>query len=147
MTLMHEIETTHPNRKKRRIGRGGKRGTYSGRGQKGQRARAGRNIKSQEREALLRIPQKRGTGFDRRSKNRGRNLVVINISVINRAYTEGETVSPKTLMAKKVIARRFSRMPLIKILSQGEVTKRLIVKGCDVSKSVREKIERAGGTC
>jgi large subunit ribosomal protein L15 len=147
MVFMHLIKRAGKNKVKRRLGRGGKRGTYSGRGQKGQRARAGRNIRSQERESLLKIPQKRGVGFDRRSRNRALAIAVIDLAVINRAYKEGEIVSPKTLISKGIVGRNFGRRPRIKILGAGEVTKRLAVKNCDVSASAGAKIKAQGGTC
>jgi large subunit ribosomal protein L15 len=147
MVLMHEIRRVQRRKIKRRVGRGGKRGTYSGKGQKGQRARAGHKIRSQEREFLQKIPQKRGTGFDRRYKNQTPNTFVLNLQVINKVYKEDEMVNPKTLMTKGLIEKRFSRQPVVKILGQGELTKKLIIKGCDVSESARQKIEAIGGKC
>jgi large subunit ribosomal protein L15 len=58
--LIHELQPEHKTRDKKRIGRGGKRGGYSGRGQKGQKSRAGRRIRPAERDIILRLPKLRG---------------------------------------------------------------------------------------
>lgn len=58
---LHQLKPLHPNKRpKPRVGRGGKRGTYSGRGQKGQRARAGHRIRPASRDLLQRLPKLRG---------------------------------------------------------------------------------------
>ncbi|MFA6136146.1 MAG: uL15 family ribosomal protein [Candidatus Paceibacterota bacterium] len=75
---LHEIKSKTRNKSKRRVGRGGKRGTYSGRGQKGQKARAGRRIKPAQREILLRFPKKRGY----KNKPKGKRTTAINIKRI-----------------------------------------------------------------
>jgi len=56
---LHDLKISI-KKKKKRVGRGGKRGTYSGRGQKGQKARAGRRIRPAERDLILKIPKLRG---------------------------------------------------------------------------------------
>lgn len=57
---LHQISPLHKLKESKRVGRGGKRGTYSGRGMKGQKARAGRRIRSQFRDFVLRVPKLRG---------------------------------------------------------------------------------------
>ncbi|OIO49751.1 MAG: hypothetical protein AUJ39_00315 [Parcubacteria group bacterium CG1_02_42_13] len=57
---LHELAPIHINKGKKRIGRGGKRGTYSGRGTKGQKARAGHRIRPAERDLIQRLPKLRG---------------------------------------------------------------------------------------
>lgn len=57
---LHEIQPFHKNRDKKRVGRGGKRGVTSGRGTKGQRARAGHRIRPAERDLIQRLPKLRG---------------------------------------------------------------------------------------
>lgn len=59
---LHELQPKTKNKKKKRIGRGGKRGTYCGRGLKGQKSRAGRRIRPAVRDVILRIPKLRGKG-------------------------------------------------------------------------------------
>jgi len=57
---LHQLQPANKNQKKKRIGRGGKRGTYSGRGVKGQKSRAGRHIRPAERDLIQRLPKLRG---------------------------------------------------------------------------------------
>ena len=57
---LHELRPVHKNKSKKRIGRGGKRGTYSGRGMKGQKSRAGRKIRPAIRDLIQRTPKLRG---------------------------------------------------------------------------------------
>ena len=57
---LHEVVPIHKNKSKKRIGRGGKRGTYSGRGMKGQKSRAGHKISPAIRDLLQRTPKLRG---------------------------------------------------------------------------------------
>jgi len=57
---LHELKPTIQNKSKKRIGRGGKRGTYSGRGMKGQKSRAGRKIRPAIRDLMQRTPKLRG---------------------------------------------------------------------------------------
>ena len=136
---LHDLQ----GKKKRgkRVGRGGKRGTFSGRGTKGQRARAGRRIRPQLRDVLMKIPKKRGYRF---TAFRARPAVV-NVSALERVFQNGEIVSPKTLVEKRVLAKKSGAYPSVKILGTGELTKSITVEGCEVSASAKAKIEKAGG--
>lgn len=66
---LHELQSLHPNKKEKRVGRGGKRGTYSGRGVKGQSSRAGHRIRPAERDLIQRMPKLRG--FANKPKRKG----------------------------------------------------------------------------
>lgn len=57
---LHELQPFHATKTEKRIGRGGKRGTTSGRGTKGQKARAGHRIRPAERDLIQQLPKKRG---------------------------------------------------------------------------------------
>lgn len=57
---LHELQPNHGYADRKRIGRGGKRGNTSGRGQKGQKSRAGRRIRPAERDLIQRLPKLRG---------------------------------------------------------------------------------------
>lgn len=146
MVLINEIRRQHGLRRAQRVGRGGKRGTYSGRGQKGQRARAGRNIKSQARESLLKIPQRRGTGSKTRALSLKRKPLALNVNDFVAVYKEGETVSPKTLVQRGIISKVSGRIPAVKILGRGKVDKKLVFSGVFVSRIVRTQVEKLGGT-
>ena len=65
---LHQIQPSHTRKTKRRVGRGGKRGTYCGRGTKGQRARAGKKLKPAIREIIKKIPKLRGYKLKRKIK-------------------------------------------------------------------------------
>lgn len=69
---LHQVQPTHKNKSKKRIGRGGKRGTYSGRGMKGQKSRAGRKIRPAVRDLIQRTPKLRGTGDKAAQYRRGK---------------------------------------------------------------------------
>jgi len=58
---LHQIAPEHKKNPKKRIGRGGKRGTYSGKGVKGQKSRAGKRIRPGTRDLIQQIPKLRGS--------------------------------------------------------------------------------------
>lgn len=129
------------NKKAKRVGRGGKRGTFSGRGTKGQRARAGRRIRPQLRDALMKVPKKRGYRF---TAFRTRPCTV-QVTLIERIFQKGEIVSPQTLAEKGILSKKGTMLPKVKILSTGTLTKNVTIEGCEVSMSAKEKIEKVGG--
>ena len=141
---IHELKRTTKNYKAPRVGRGGKRGKTSGRGTKGQLARAGHKVRPQIRDTIKKIPKLRG---------RGRNFlksivlpnVVINLSVLEKHFAGGEAVSREILVAKKLVSINKGSTANVKILGTGEITKKLIVSDCLVSTSAKEKIEKVGG--
>ena len=139
---LHQLKAIHKKKKRKRVGRGGKRGTYSGRGMKGQRSRAGKRLKPVIRELIKRYPKLRGYKFKRyRPKP-----AIINLEVLERKFQTGEKVTPKSLLERGLIRRIKGRLPGVKILGTGDLTKRLTIEGCQVSKSAKEKIKKSGGT-
>jgi large subunit ribosomal protein L15 len=143
---LHELQPTTKRASAKRIGRGGKRGKTSGRGHKGQKARAGNSTRPEMREIIKKLPKLRGHGVNRaKTVNNERVLpAVINVSMLNTF--EGTDVTPKTLVAAGLIASRRKSAPVVKILGNGELSKKLTVSGCQVSKTAKEKIESAGGS-
>ena len=139
---LHQLKPIHKPKKARRVGRGGKRGTYAGRGIKGQKARAGRRLKPVIRELIKKYPKLRGYKF----KPKKEILAIVNIEVLEKKFKTGEIVNPKTLLEKKIIRRIKGKVPKVKILGEGKITKALTVEDCLISKQAREKIEKAGGT-
>ena len=139
---LHQLRPKHKLKKRKRIGRGGKRGTYAGRGSKGQLARAGRKMQPIIRELIKKYPKLRGYRFKKRAKN----IAVINIEVLEKNFRASDIVTPKGLFEKRLIRRIKGRVPQVKILSKGKITKKLIIENCEVSKMAKEKIEKAGGT-
>jgi len=134
---LHELRPNNQNKKKKpRVGRGGKRGTYSGKGVKGQKSRAGRRIRPAERDFIQRLPKLRG------HKNMPKRPPARAINLKDLEKFSGEIVNPKSLYKFKFIKKPKGR---VKILSKGEVKRALIIQGLEISKSAREKIEKAGG--
>jgi large subunit ribosomal protein L15 len=131
------------NKRKRIIGRGqgSGRGTTAGKGNKGQKARSG---------------GKTYVGFEggqmplyRRLAHRGfsnypfkKVFQVINLGEIEKRYDNGETVDMATMIGKGLVKKAES----VKILGNGDLTKKLNFRVDAVSASAREKIEKAGGT-
>jgi len=145
---LHDLKRKNPNKRPKRVGRGGKRGKTSGRGTKGQKARAGHRIRPEMRDTIKKISKRRGMG-----KNRARTVhpdriepVVVNLAAIERLFSAGEIVNQKTLLEKGLVRMKKGKMVPVKILGTGDVTKKLTIERCLISKSAREKIEKAGGT-
>ncbi len=134
---LHQLKPGHKGRKGRRIGRGGKRGTYSGRGIKGQRARAGARIRPQERDILKKIPKLRGYKF----KSFKPGPAIVNLDAIEKRFAEGETVNPASLRAKGLIANVQGRVPKVKILGKGELKKKVQFEGVTFSGAAASKLK------
>ncbi|PIP23536.1 MAG: 50S ribosomal protein L15 [Candidatus Nealsonbacteria bacterium CG23_combo_of_CG06-09_8_20_14_all_38_19] len=138
---LHELKPTHKNKKPKRVGRGGKRGTYSGKGIKGQKARAGRRFKPMIRELIKRYPKLKGYKF----KKLMLKPSIVNLEVLEKNFEDSDTITPEALLQKNLVRRIKGRAPQVKILGNKDIKKLLIVEGCLVSKSAKEKIEKAGG--
>jgi large subunit ribosomal protein L15 len=131
-----------------RVGRGGKRGKTSGRGTKGQNARAGHRKRPEMRDIIKKLPKLRGHG-----KNRSRTVridrttyVPVNLAALETAFAAGDTVTPATLFKKGLVASRAGRVRQVKILGTGTLTKALSVSDVAASAAARAAIEKAGGS-
>ncbi len=142
----HEIKKTHKNRKRKLIGRGGKRGTFSGRGTKGQKARAGHRIRPQLRDAIKKLHKKRGFGIHRADSVNAERVKAkaISLAALLRVSAPGDIVTPLFLFEKGLLKRK--KRAKVKILGGGEFLKKITVSGCAVSESAKEAIEAAGGS-
>ncbi|ETB64024.1 TPA: 50S ribosomal protein L15 [Candidatus Nomurabacteria bacterium] len=138
---LNTLKREHPNKKARLVGRGGTRGKTSGRGGKGQTARAGNKRRPELRDIIKKLPKLRGYRF----KSFKIKPNPINIGELN-VYKGGETVNPKSLFEKKLIEKEGGNLPKVKILGSGEINIKITVENCEVSSSARAKIEKAGGT-
>ena len=125
-----------------RIARGGKKGTTSGRGTKGQKSRAGHNIRPAERDMIKKMPKLRGYRFKGAA---GKENTIVNLKSLEAKFTGGDTVTPAVLLEKGIISRKSGRLPAVKILGSGELKKKLFFKECLVSGSAKESIKKAGG--
>jgi large subunit ribosomal protein L15 len=138
---LHQLKKNTTFKRKKRVGRGGNTGTYCGGGGKGQKGRAGAKFKPLIREWVKKYPKLRGYNFNVLS-----SVSSVNLDVLDKKFKEGETVSPETLASKRILRRVDGKLPAVKILSKGELKKALVFNDCSVSKSAKEKIEKAGGT-
>lgn len=140
MAQVHTVRPKTKTRQSRRVGRGGKRGTYSGRGMKGQKSRSGARIRPQIRDMIKRIPKLRG---DNTSPPPGPRPMTIPLSLLARGFGEGTSVTPKTLKATGLI--KSVRVP-VKIVGVGGAPKKVKIVGVAVSSAARKAIEDAGGS-
>ncbi|MDI6602922.1 MAG: uL15 family ribosomal protein, partial [Patescibacteria group bacterium] len=126
---LQELKPIHKRKKRKRVGRGGKKGTYSGRGIKGQKARAGRRLKPVIRELIKKYPKLRGYKF----KQAKLKPAIVNIETLEKKFQAGEVVTPKVLLEKKLVRRIKGRLPRVKILGKGKLSKPLTVENCLIS--------------
>lgn len=142
---IHDLFPAPGSRKSRkRVGRGNGsgHGSTAGRGDKGQNSRAGGGkgpgFEGGQNPMHMRLPKL--PGF----KNRNRvEYSVVNVSRLDQVFAEGDVVTAETLVEKGVIK---SAAELVKVLGDGEITKKLTVKVNKVSVPAQAKIEAAGGT-
>lgn len=144
---MHELTPANISPASRRVGRGGKRGKTSGRGGKGQTARAGNKPRPEWRDTIKKIPKRRGFG-----KNRGRTVVpqipfaVVALSALSARFKDGDTVTVRALLKSGMIRSRKGAALRVKVLGGGALDKKLTLEGCLVSESAKAAILKAGGT-
>lgn len=112
----HNLKKNKTNRKAKQVGRGGTRGKTSGRGTKGQNARAGRKKRPEMRDIIKRLPKLRGRGKNF-LKSRLEKPLPINLSRVKDQFKAGEEINAKTLLAKGLIKTKNGRIPKIKILN------------------------------
>ena len=144
---LHELQRDTRNRTKKRVGRGGTRGKTSGRGHKGQKQHGGHGIRPQMRDVIKKLPKLRGHGKNRARTvhDSRRDVIPVNLATLESVFNAGDTVDPSTLREKKVIRLKKGTKQTVKVLGTGELSKKLTVSGCSVSKVALAKIEGAGG--
>lgn len=141
---LHEVNKgIVKHRRPKRIGRGpgSGQGKTAGKGHKGQKALAGWQAKS--------IFSGGGTPLIRRVPKRGFNnkvfaskVVAVNVGDLEELFNAGDTVTLEALKEKNVAKGRFDEL---KILGDGELTKKLTINAHRFSATAKEKIEKAGG--
>ena len=130
-----------PRQNRNRVGRGpgSGNGKTSGRGQKGQNARSGGGVRlgfeGGQTPLARRLPKRGFTNFNRKE------YAIVNVETLNR-FEEGTTVNVALLLEKGIIKKELSGL---KVLGNGELTKKLTVEAVKFSKSAKEAIEKAGG--
>ncbi|MGI9013876.1 MAG: 50S ribosomal protein L15 [Phycisphaerales bacterium] len=144
--MIHEITVQVGRyRTRKRIGRGdgsGHGGT-SGRGHKGAKSRAGwtyrPHFEGGQMQLFRRIPKRGFSNFNFRN-----DYAIVNLKSLDNAFENGATVDIETLAKLGIV--RDTKLPL-KVLGEGELTKKLTVTAAAFSASARRKLEEAGGTC
>lgn len=141
MVQIHQINFRL--KRKKRIGRGRSRGNYSGRGIKGQKARAGRKIKPMLREIIMKFPKLRGIGNVKKLKP---PIFEINLEDINEKFFDNEKVSIASLQEKGLLEiPKSCKTFKVKILGKGDLERRLIFdRNLLISQSALQKIEKSG---
>ena len=155
---IHDVKPIHKNKPVMLVGRGGKRGKTSGRGTKGQNSRAGHKNRPEVRDFIKRIPKLRGRGVSP-FKSFAIKPWSVSLSSIEAAFKTGDSVTPKTLVEKKIVQMVSGKIPKIKIIGgkivsatekggaeKSPVTKKFIISGVIVSAGAKAVIEKAGGS-
>ncbi|MBI4414998.1 MAG: 50S ribosomal protein L15 [Candidatus Kerfeldbacteria bacterium] len=129
-------------RRHRRVGRGhgSGRGTYAGKGIKGQRARTGGRtgiVRRSLKHIIGRLPKQRGF------LPRHPAYTALNLSVLQRLFHDGDTVSPTTLAVHGIAVHGRG----LKILGSGKLEKKLTVNAHAFSRTAERGITAAGGRC
>ena len=140
---LHELSPVEGSKKDaKRIGRGHGSGwgKTAGKGHKGQKARSGGGVRpgfeGGQMPLQRRVPKR---GFNNIF---AKNVVTINLSVLNRKFEDGATVDVEALVNAGVIKNGFDA---VKVLGNGKIDKKLTVKVSAFSESAKTKIEAAGG--
>ena len=138
--LLHEISSSNKNAQPR-VGRGGKRGTTSGRGQKGQKARSTGLIgkpwfQGGQTPLIRRLPKR---GFKQPFQDK---VAEVYLSQLDQ-FDAGAVISENELRVMGFVKGQVDK---IKVLASGELTKKLTVRAHAFSKAAKEKIEKLGGS-
>lgn len=139
---IHNLKRVHKNKKDRIVGRGGKHAKTSGRGGKGQTARAGNKRRPELRDIIKKLPKNRGYKF------KSIELKPVNVSLDNiiAEYKKGGEINPTILVESNIAKKVKGFIPKIKILDgKMDLAVKLEISKCLVSNSVKEKVEKAGG--
>lgn len=141
---MQAHQLTKTKKVRRRIGRGGKRGTFSGRGTKGQKARSGRRIRPQVRDIIKKMHKRRGYSF----KSFYKKPYVINIGDIDKKFNppaggaDKITITLELLISSGLVKAKKGERFKIKILGKGRTEKKFSFhKDLLLSDSVKKYVE------
>ena len=149
---LSSLKPAQPRKSAKRVGRGlgSGKGRYSGRGLKGQKSRAGSHkmragFEGGQMPAYMRLPKDRGsTSKDAMPIGPFRTFTQpVNVRDLEARFEAGDVITPETLKERGLISN--TRID-VKILGQGDLTKKLSISAHRFSATAREKIEAAGGT-
>lgn len=140
---LHELAPAQGSKKEvKRIGRGAGsgQGKTAGKGHKGQKARAGRGMRpgfeGGQMPLQRRIPKR---GF---VNIFGKEMATVNVAQLDAKFEDGATVDTAALIAAGLIKKELDG---VKVLGNGEISKKLDIKVNAYSESAKSKIEAAGG--
>lgn len=138
---LNQLKRKHQNKDAKRVARGGKRGKTSGRGTKGQKARAGHRMRPELRDIIKKLPKNRGyktQSFEVKPQP-------VNLALLEKYFADGDKVTPVILLAKKLVVKVGGKVPKVKILGTGTISKKVEIAGCTISVSAKTAVEKAGG--
>ena len=122
-------------------GAGSGNGKTAGKGHKGQNARSGGGVRPGFEGGQLPLYRK----LPKRGFNNfrfGKKYVIVNVGTLNDKFNDGDVVDCAALLASGIVNKVFDG---VKVLGEGDITKKLTVKAAIFSASAKEKIEAAGG--
>ena len=129
-------------KKSKLVGRGGKRGKTAGRGTKGQSARSGNKKRPELRDIIKKLPKLRGYKFN----VIGNKMSTITLTQLEKAVQDGEKITPAVLVSRGIVSNQNGKVPTVKILGNGSITKSVKLSGFSFSNSAKEAIIKANGT-
>ena len=94
------------------------------------------------RDIIKKFPKLRGYRFSSTVQKHA----PVNVGDLDATFSAKTEVTPALLVEHKLVRRRDGRIPKVKVLGTGEISKALIIKGCTVSEVAKAKIEKAGGS-
>lgn len=142
---MNQLKRNTPRKRSVQIGRGGTRGKTAGHGHKGQKQHGRHGIRPEIRDFIKKLPKLRGRGVNSNLSIKTKPEIV-NVSDLESIFDAGSVVNPQTLFEKELVRRQHGKMPTVKILGNGDLSKKLTIENCLVSKEAKDKIEKAGGS-
>lgn len=139
---LHEMSQTVARKQKNRVGRGpgSGNGKTSARGQKGQNSRSGGGVRlgfeGGQTTLARRLPKRGFTNFNRKE------YAIVNLDTLEERFNDGDEITIALLLEKGIVKKELCGL---KVLGNGELTKKLTVKAVKFSASAKEAIEKAGG--
>src|SRR5438093_13194163 len=148
---LSNLKPSQPRKGRKRVGRGlgSGKGRYSGRGIKGQKSRSGSHkmrpgFEGGQNPLYMRLGKQRGGSADAMAVGPHRTSTApVNVATLEERFDAGAEVTPESLVEKGILKNTKTD---VKILGNGDLTKKLAVTAHAVSASARDKIEAAGGS-
>ncbi len=142
MIQLHTLSDNSRSRKGKRVGRGDAsgKGKSAGRGTKGQRSRAGGRrgmLRRSFKDTVQKMKKLRGF------KSHTAPLETVTLSTLERVAMPGATITPTFLRKRGVVNQPKNG---VKIVASGTLTKKLVIRGCLVTKNAVEIIQSKGGS-